>query len=74
MALQVESRPPSDICTGYFQISSGTAVFTSKVVAEIVSNLLELGLELSDDTVRRHLKEAAELLPPPSAPERQRGK
>src|SRR5260370_735654 len=46
----------------------------SKVVAEIVSDLLELGLELSDDTVRRHLKEAAELLPPPSAPERQRDK
>jgi hypothetical protein len=46
----------------------------SKVVAEIVSDLLELGLELSDDTVRRHLKEAAELLPPPSAPERQRGR
>jgi hypothetical protein len=46
----------------------------SKVVAEIVSDLLELGLELSDDTVRRHLKEAADLLPPPSAPERQRAR
>jgi hypothetical protein len=28
MALIVESRPPADICTGYFQISSGTSVFT----------------------------------------------
>ncbi len=28
MALVVEARPPSEICTGYFQISSGTSVFS----------------------------------------------
>lgn len=42
----------------------------SEVAAEIVSDLQKRGLTVSDDTVRKHLKECAELLPPPEAPER----
>jgi hypothetical protein len=44
----------------------------SEVAAEIASDLAERGLTISDDTVRKHLKESAELLPPPDAPERKR--
>jgi len=44
----------------------------SEVVAEIVNDLQKQGLTLSDDTVRKHLKESAELLPQPDAPERQK--
>jgi hypothetical protein len=36
----------------------------SKVVAEITSDLTKAGVELNDDTVRKWLKAAAELLPP----------
>jgi hypothetical protein len=42
----------------------------SEVAAEIVSDLNQRGLAISDDTVRKHLKEAAQLLPPVDAPER----
>lgn len=44
----------------------------SEVSAEIVSDLQQRGLTVSDDTVRKHLKESAELLPPADAPERKR--
>lgn len=44
----------------------------SEVIAEIVNDLQKQGLTLSDDTVRKHLKESAELLPQPDAPERKR--
>jgi hypothetical protein len=37
----------------------------TKAISEITSDLAELGISLSDDTVRKWLKEAAELLPPP---------
>jgi hypothetical protein len=37
----------------------------SNVVSEITSDLAQVGLLLSDDNVRKWLKEAAELLPPP---------
>jgi hypothetical protein len=37
----------------------------SKVVADITSDLTNAGVELTDDTVRKWLREAAELLPPP---------
>ncbi len=40
------------------------AASRSKVVTDITSDLTEAGVELSDDTVRKWLKEAAELLPP----------
>ena len=36
----------------------------SKMVAEITSDLTMAGVELTDDTVRKWLREAAELLPP----------
>ncbi len=36
----------------------------SKVVTEITSDLMGAGVELTDDTVRKWSKEAAELLPP----------
>lgn len=34
------------------------------IVPEIVSDLASLGIPLSDDTVRKHLKAGAEMLPP----------
>jgi hypothetical protein len=37
----------------------------TETISEITSDLAELGLSLTDDTVRKWLKEAAELLPPP---------
>jgi polyhydroxyalkanoate synthesis regulator phasin len=46
----------------------------NEVTAEIVSDLAKRGLTISDDTVRKHLKESAELLPPAEAPERNRTK
>jgi hypothetical protein len=46
----------------------------SEVAAEIASDLAERGLAISDDTVRKHLRESAELLPPTEAPERNRTK
>ena len=46
----------------------------SDVVAEIVTDLQTLGLPMSNDTVRHHLKKAAELLPSVDAPERKGGK
>lgn len=46
----------------------------SEVTAEIASDLAERGLTISDDTVRKHLRESAELLPPAEAPERNRTK
>jgi hypothetical protein len=36
----------------------------SKVVTEITSDLTKAGVELTDDTVRKWLRDAAELLPP----------
>src|SRR6266568_9068715 len=42
----------------------------SDVVKDIVNDLLKLGLKLSDDTVRKHLKQSADFLPQPDAPER----
>ena len=39
----------------------------TKAISEITSDLEELGLALSDDTVRKWLKEAGELLPPPES-------
>lgn len=42
----------------------------SDVPAQIASDLQELGLSVTDETVRKHLRESAELLPPDDAPER----
>jgi polyhydroxyalkanoate synthesis regulator phasin len=42
----------------------------SDAVKDIVDDILKLGLNLSDDTVRKHLKQSAELLPPADSPER----
>jgi hypothetical protein len=44
----------------------------TSIIAEIVSDLENLGLTLSDDTVRKHLGAAADLLPPQGAPERRK--
>jgi hypothetical protein len=44
----------------------------SDVVKDIVDDLLKVGLNLGGDTVRKHLKQSAELLPQPDAPERKR--
>jgi uncharacterized small protein (DUF1192 family) len=46
----------------------------SEVAAEIASDLQQRGLAITDDTVRKHLKESAELLPPPESPERRPAK
>lgn len=46
----------------------------NEAVAQIAGDLLELGLEVTDDTVRKYLREGAELLPPDDAPERTRAK
>lgn len=39
----------------------------SPIPAQIMSDLHKLALSLNDDTIRKYLKEAAELLPPPEA-------
>jgi hypothetical protein len=44
--------------------SFNPTVARSTAASEITSDLAELGLSISDDTVRKWLKEAAELLPP----------
>lgn len=43
----------------------------STIIREIAADLVELGIPLDEDTIRKHLKASAELLPPTTAPERQ---